>query len=195
MYYVYAYLRKDGTPYYIGKGKERRAFSKQHSVSLPSDYSRIVFCESNLTEIGAIAIERRLIRWYGRKDNGTGILRNKTDGGEGISGCVRILTESHKQHISISNKGIPRPKSDATKEKIRRSRIGKKHSSETILKMKNRLTSDKTRQKMSQSKIGNTNLLGKKLSEETKLKMRQAQFLRREKEKAENSENYKYITN
>lgn len=54
MYYVYAYLRKDGTPYYIGKGKDRRAYAKNHNLNIPTDKSRIVFLETNLTDIGAL---------------------------------------------------------------------------------------------------------------------------------------------
>ena len=96
IYYVYAFLRtkdsdsgKAGSPYYIGKGKENRAFQVSgRIIQRPADKNNIVFLETHLTEVGAFALERRYISWYGRIDNSTGILRNQTDGGDGASGRI-----------------------------------------------------------------------------------------------------------
>jgi hypothetical protein len=128
MYYIYAYLRNDGTPYYIGKGKDYRAWdvSSHRNTKSPKDKTKIVIMESNLTEIGALALERFYIRWYGRKDLKTGILRNLTDGGEGTSGIY--VTEETRKKMSLSQTGIKH--SLKRKQKNSEAQRGKKLSDE-----------------------------------------------------------------
>lgn len=114
MYYIYAYLREDGSPYYIGKGKEKRAWHKGHKVPVPKESNRIVIMESNLTEIGAFALERFYIRWYGKKCDNTGILRNIADGGEGGNTGI---TEEARKRLSEARKDVP--KSESWKQNMR----------------------------------------------------------------------------
>jgi len=136
-FYVYAYMRskdskggKAGTPYYIGKGQGNRASALHKRINIPKDSRNIVFLETRMTEIGALALERRMISWWGRKDIGTGILINLTDGGEGCS-----MSTSTKKKLSEfwSNNGHPRTGTKHSKEtvsKMRDAKLGKKHTQE-----------------------------------------------------------------
>jgi hypothetical protein len=125
-YYTYAYLREDRTPYYIGKGKGHRAYvnhhrKKRNCISIPQDKSRIIFLKQNLTEEEAFKHEIYMIAVFGRKDLGTGILRNKTNGGDGSSGAKR--SEEFKRKISNANKG--KILTQETKDKISKAHKGR----------------------------------------------------------------------
>jgi hypothetical protein len=108
-FYVYVYLRKDGTPYYVGKGKGNRAWVKHRyggkGVQLPTSKDNIKIIAKNLTEVESLLLEQKLIELFGRKDNQTGILRNETDGGDGTSGYIRSddLKRSQSEWVTKSN--------------------------------------------------------------------------------------------
>jgi hypothetical protein len=97
-FYTYAYLREDRTPYYVGKGKGKR-YLKEHCCPVPSE-DRILFLKTGLTEQEAHRHEIYMIAVFGRKDIGTGILRNLTDGGEGQTGLVHRKESKEKMSIA-----------------------------------------------------------------------------------------------
>jgi hypothetical protein len=139
-FYTYAYLREDRTPYYIGKGWGNRAYKKsKNEIKLPKDRSRIILLKQNLSEEEAFKHEIYMIAVFGRKDLGTGILRNKTNGGEGSIG-LRMGDEA-KQKISEVHKG--KTLSKEHKQILDECRV-KEHSSES-------------KEKMSKSKLGENN--------------------------------------
>jgi len=132
--YTYLWLREDGTPYYVGKGMGRRGFvSYRHNVPCPKDKERIIIQEW-LSEDQAYEAEKFLISYYGRVDQGTGCLRNLTDGGEGAS-VGHILSEAGRKKLSISKTGKKRPPFSpewCSKLGVKK---GTKRSAETRLRM------------------------------------------------------------
>lgn len=124
-YYTYAYLREDGTPYYIGKGKDNRINRKRRNeIKLPKDKSRIIFLKKNITEEEAFKHEIYMVSVFGRKDLGTGILYNKTDGGDGHSNPS--LETRNKLSDSLKNRIFSRE----TLKKMSARKIGIKKSKE-----------------------------------------------------------------
>ncbi len=96
-FYTYMWLREDGTPYYVGKGMGRRAYRKGSPPRVR------ILIEEHGSELDALQAEKLLISIYGRKDRGTGCLRNRTNGGDGISGYQFSLEEKARISRSLAN--------------------------------------------------------------------------------------------
>jgi hypothetical protein len=150
-FYTYAYLREDRTPYYVGKGNNRRAYQKHNGFYPPKDKSRILILKNNLTEEEAFKHEIYMIAVFGRKDLGTGILLNKTNGGEGNSGT--IFTQKRRENIRKSKLG----KSSSLKGKTYKEMHGDSYL-KRVERMREintgKILSKETKQKISNSKKG-----------------------------------------
>ena len=167
-YYTYAYLREDKTPYYIGKGKGNRLYKRGSRVfAPPKDKSRIIFLKKNLTEEEAFKHEIYMIDVFGRKDLGTGILHNLTDGGEGISN----LSDETRKKMSEVKKGENNPNygkifSEEHRKKLSEARKGENNPNY------GKIFSEEHKRKISEAIKGeNHHNYGKTLSEETRRKI------------------------
>jgi hypothetical protein len=166
-HYTYLYLREDGSPYYVGKGQGRRAYIIQKWHKPPKDHSKITL-QYWVDEDTALAYERYQIDFWGRKDIGSGILINHTDGGdEPPSHKGKSQSESHKKKIGDALRGKPKSKASRTNMSI--ARIGTSLSEETKKRMSEshmgRQVSEETRRKISEAnkgkQLGNKNWRGK----------------------------------
>ena len=122
-FYVYAYLRTDGTPYYIGKGQgyratqshKRRAPKGGIADHTPRDPNRIRYLAWNLTEQESLEYEVDLIEILGRIELKTGCLLNFTEGGDGLSNPSQRTREKISQ--AAKERGMPEGIHDAKRKK------------------------------------------------------------------------------
>jgi len=100
MYYVYLWIREDRTPYYVGKGKEYRAYVKhiwgKRWIS-PPPKDRIVIVKYFDNEEESYLFEEWLVSLYGRKIEG-GILINLREGGSN-GAIISTNLDERKKHI------------------------------------------------------------------------------------------------
>lgn len=147
MFYVYAHIDPlSNKVRYIGKGKDRRAWSLSHRKGYHKNWLAklnklglkpiIEILADNLTEEQAFEKEKELIKSY---DD----LTNLTSGGEGVSGFKP--SEEFRQWIKVFNTGKKqtpetvakmvaarkgKPRSESAKKKISMARKGIKFSEE-----------------------------------------------------------------
>lgn len=171
MAYVYRHIRLDtGNPFYIGIGKNvSRVYSTKGRSKFwkrivdKSGYEVEILFEHDDYEF-IKEKEKEFISLYGRVNTCNGLLCNLTNGGDGSLGykptkeALLKISNTSKGRIKSSEqiekwkKSMNFNKSDETKEKIRQSLLNKPHTEE---------------RKANQSKAH----IGKKLSDETKLKL------------------------
>ena len=162
MAYVYRHIRLDTMqPFYIGFGSDNSEFYKRaYNKTKRNEYwkriveksgYRVDILVDGLTRSDALEKEIEFIKMYGRVNMNNGILCNLTDGGEGTLGSIRTLeqrtklkgimgkwmlgkkhSEETKKKMSIRSSNI----SEETRKKLSLASKGRKHSFESIQKMR-----------------------------------------------------------
>ena len=169
MFYTYAHYRPDNSVFYIGKGRGRRAWSRDyrnnhwnHIVAKYPDYKIEILARWE-DEKEAFAHEVFLIETF----RGMGIqLTNVTNGGTGVVG-YKHTPESIQKRLDSMQGYLP---SDETKAKMREAHLGEKNH------FFGRNHSEKTKNLIAEAKKANPSKpwFGKPRNEETRKKIADA---------------------
>lgn len=169
IYYTYIWHRPNGEPFYVGKGKDGRAWIEGRNTHFNNVIAKlkrnnleptVEIVKENISNEEAKELEIFLIAYYGRADLGLGPLTNQTNGGEGTSG--RVCSAETRVRLSV-NKGKKR--SVETRAKISKAMKGKNHP------MYGKRKSAEHRAKLAKANKGeNSYLYGKKRSAESRHK-------------------------
>lgn len=193
-FYCYTLSKPDGTPFYVGAGRDKRIFAHEKQARGKTRSRKLSTIRKITTEGGsinyaivgfydnwsdAIEEEKSQIAKHGRKDLGTGTLTNLTEGGDGANGFSKEILDL----LSAQKKGKPLSEKhvDALKAAWHTParEAGIKNCAE---KLTGRKASEATREKLRISHIGikpskealikrSIALTGKRHSAETKAKM------------------------
>ena len=182
---IYETFRFEYEPMYVGKGwgnrvtahlrpsiRDNDVYFHRHLKKMKEENIGFFKIQEDLSEESAFDLETHLISLLGKRVNNTGVLYNLTDGGEGTSGRVSPMKGKHhsektKKRIGEANKGKhfywlgkKQPESANIKRSAALRGVPKKPFSEKHI------------ENLKKSHIG------KKISEETRQRMRTAQQAR-----------------
>jgi hypothetical protein len=180
MYYVYLWLREDRTPYYVGKGKEYRAYVKhtwgKRWIS-PPPKDRVVIVKYFDNEEESYLFEEWLISVYKRKTEG-GILINRSIGGQNKSSMIRTEYEKKENRKESLKKYQQSEKGKETYKKW------VEENKEKVKEIKKKYT-DNNREKINEKNRNSRKKkeLDKIYREKNKEKIRETQKEYREKNK------------
>lgn len=165
-FYVYVHRRaSDGTVFYVGKGRGRRATKTQQRTAFWQNIVNkhgftVDYVAKDLSEEDAIKLEMETIAHYGREN-----LCNLTDGGEGMWG--HVVSAEVRKRIGEAHRGAKR--SLETIERMRKAQKGRIITEEAREKisaaLKGRKLPPEVAEKMGKSR------LGKKRPESVKAKL------------------------
>lgn len=180
---IYRHIRPDkDEPFYIGIGDKYRPYNcidgrNKHWKGIYEKNNKnivVEIMEDDLMWEEAIKKEMWWIAFYGRKDKGTGILVNMTDGGEGGYGRIntpeqieekrqRMLAHGDRIRAARTKEGAEKntlkgvPRTEEVKKKISAAKMGKKKT-----------VTDKVIALHERRKRGNANKAIKVINTETK---------------------------